>query len=309
MAAPVQLHSQQPAQDSHASSLTPIQGQSHKEASRALPTRTTSFASPTPYRTFDKVTSAMGMPATLSDKPAPQPHFEQSQQINLHRQQDLRGSAPDNLYVPTPGRSGKRKMGHERVARKPALPRKARGKKNFDGLTRHLVDEEANNLIAIRSGLQPPGAQPYQDIFPDKQAALSHLLRARATIEYYRLPQQMLVEETDLHPETRLTLQQLTLEASAQAPASDLAPAFLKSHEDRQSFVDNNHYQFDIVCKQLGDAQDSSACVCILIETILDLHSKVKGIPISDLDLTAQTQFDLNAGTFVAAKLTTKKGN
>ncbi|PPJ50785.1 hypothetical protein CBER1_07464 [Cercospora berteroae] len=217
-------------------------------------------------------------------------------------------TSPSDQDSPQSPQGGKRKMGGKRVARNPARPRKAKGKQDFDALTEHMTDEDSTNLIGLRSGVQPHGAPPYQDRFIDKQAAIDHLLRTGTTIEYWRLPQRLLIRETDLPATARLSLQQLTLEAASEAPMVDLAPAYAASAKDKQSFIDKNQYQYDIVRKQLGDALDSSACVCILIATIFDLHDEDKGISLNDLDLSNQSQSDMDAGTLVSATLTTKKG-
>ncbi|PIA89470.1 hypothetical protein CB0940_07127 [Cercospora beticola] len=217
-------------------------------------------------------------------------------------------TSPSDQDSPQSPQGGKRKMGGKRVARNPARPRKVKGKQDFDAMTEHMTDEDSTNLIGLRSGVQPHGAPLYQDTFRGKQAAIDHLLRTGTTIEYWCLPQRLLIKEADLPAAARLTLQQLTLEAASEAPRVDLVPAFAVSAKDKQSFIDKNQYQYDIVRKQLSDARDSSACVCILIATIFDLHDEDKGIPINDLDLSDQLQSDIDAKTLVSANLTTKKG-
>ncbi|GIZ41542.1 hypothetical protein CKM354_000484300 [Cercospora kikuchii] len=217
-------------------------------------------------------------------------------------------TSPSDQDSPQSPQDGKRKMGGKRVARNPARPRKVKGKQDFDAMTEHMTDENSTNLIGLRSGVQPHGAPLYQDNFRDKQAAIEHLLRTGTPIEYWCLPQRLLIKEADLPATARLTLQQLTLEAASEAPRADLVPAFAVSAKDKQSFIDKNKYQYDIVRKQLGDALDSSACVCILIATIFDLHDEARGIPLNDLDLSAQSQSDIDAKTLVSANLTTKKG-
>ncbi|KAI5363268.1 hypothetical protein Slin15195_G106520 [Septoria linicola] len=204
---------------------------------------------------------------------------------------------------PTPSKRPRRKADQARTARKPASPRRSKITKDLSTLISHMGDEEAVTLLKQRAGNVPESSPIFVQKFSSREQALYHLLRVGSAVSYLPPPTGVAIGVEDLESSTRATLQQMMLEAIATEPGADATPGYLRSGEERRSFAEKNRYQYDIVLKQMADLEDSSTCICLLIQCALDLHDRGEGIPINDVNLLGQPIEDTSAKVQLYSRL------
>lgn len=175
------------------------------------------------------------------------------------------------------------------AARTVASKSKSRGAKNMSTIVTRMSCEEAKALIEAKKATFPSAEKQYVNQFGNRQDALDHLSRLTGALQYHRPHAHLRINTEDIDPTARLAISQYFLDAILEAPARAEVPDYLTDDNEKQNFVRKNNEQYQQCLSKLEKLTDSSACIFLLLQKVLDVYDHNKGVPSSDLDSRLHT--------------------
>ncbi|PIA89471.1 hypothetical protein CB0940_07126 [Cercospora beticola] len=243
---------------------------------------------------YDAWPSQPMWPSTPS---TPQNHMDTSVPGSSHTRPGTSGrrktrqpvARPAPLVTPSPLRSKRSQASQDSMVRRVAPKSRLRGAKNMSKLVTHLGSADAHALIDAKKSIAIAADKRYVDQFQSKQEALDHLSRITGNLQYHQLSAQVQIKTGDIDSQSRRAIRQYFLDAIREAPDRNELPHYFADEHEKQNYVRKNHEQYQQCLQKLENLTDSSACVFLLLQVLIDVYDEDKGIPKSDLDSGLRT--------------------
>ncbi|KAM3424274.1 hypothetical protein BST61_g11187 [Cercospora zeina] len=156
-------------------------------------------------------------------------------------------------------------------------------------LVTRLSSGEVQALIQAKKTFPVAADKQYANQFHSKQDALDHLSRMTGGLHYHQLAAHLRIKRNGVSSEDRLAILQHFLDSIREAPKDSELPDYFADDTERRNFVRKNNEQHQQCLQKLQNLTDSSACVFLLLQTVIDTYDEEKGIPRSDLNSRLRT--------------------